>query len=307
MRVLLVPDHPGWAFDHRAKDLMGLGMADIRFDLKYLPDVTAGDCRKYDLVYPMSLSIARKLNDAGVALNKMAAGVTSVRVFEKQLDENRRFKPEFARFVRQLRGVNAWSDEIVRLFRPRFRMFKTRIGIDHRLFSPAPKRKRNRVFTVGWVGNIDRPSYRELKGYDIVLVALKGLDVRLDVRSFRGRYVPRKRMPDFYRSLDCFICSSRSEGLPNPVLEAAACGVPIITTKVGIVPELIRHRKNGIIVPRTAEAIRRETMRLKGDPEMRDQLSRNIRKTVERHWTWDLCKKDWEHFFKSMVEAGKNR
>ena len=41
-------------------------------------------------------------------------------------------------------------------------------------------------------------------------------------------------MPEWYSHIDVLICASESEGTPNPVLEALACGVPVISTHVGI-------------------------------------------------------------------------
>lgn len=301
MKVLLVPDQPGWAFDHRTKDLLAQRWADIQFSSKYQAEIHASEHNNYDLIYPLSLSIARRLHQKGIPLERMATGITSLRVLEKQIIDKKKFRPDFLDFIKNLRGINAWSDEIVQLFKPHCPIFKTRIGIDESLFRPGEKNNRSSVFTVGWVGRIDGAEHRELKGYDIVLKALKGLDLKFVTRTFKEHYVPRVKMVQFYQRLDCFICSSRSEGLPNPVLEAAACGVPIITTKVGIIPELILHQKNGIIVPRTSEAIRKQVQYLMQYPNERYTLGTNIRKTIVADWTWDLCKKDWEIFFKSIV------
>ncbi|MFS0723253.1 glycosyltransferase family 4 protein [Paenibacillus sp. 1P07SE] len=301
MKILLVPDHPGWAFDNRANDLLSLRWNGLRFTKKYQSEVRAKDQKRYDLIYPMSLSVARRLHSAGIPMNKMATGITSLRVFENQFATNGEFKPKFLSFVKQLRGINAWSDEIVTIFKPHCKIYKTRIGIREDQFKPMASKKNRDIFTVGWVGRIDDPKSRELKGYDIVLEALRGLEVKLDIRTFKENYVPRSQMVHFYQNLDCFICSSRSEGLPNPLLEAAACGVPVIATKVGIVPELIRQGKNGLIVSRNATSIRKQVRYLMKHAERRQALGREIRKTIVRDWTWNVCKAEWEAFFKSLL------
>jgi Glycosyltransferase len=303
MKILLVPSNPGWAFDHRARDLMSLRMKGIRFRLKYLREVEPKDRYEYDLIYPLTLDGAKILkNRSGIPYRKMAAGITSLRSIESYRKEGGRFDSDFIKFIKSLRGVNTASDEIVRLFDKQCKVHKTRVGIDDKLFKPASSPPRNKTFTVGWVGRIDKPDYRELKGYDIALSALKGLDAKLKIRTYKENYVPRHKMVSFYQGLDCFLCTSWSEHIPLPILEAAACGVPIITTKVGIVPELIKSKENGIIVSRTPDAIRQAVRHLKENEKERKALGLNVRKTIVSHWTLESCKADWEAFFKSMAQ-----
>ncbi|RSL28965.1 glycosyltransferase [Salibacterium salarium] len=299
MKVLLVPANPRWAFDNRAKDLTSLTFERVNFSMKYAKEVSLTDVNRYDVIYPMSPTIARRLNKTGIPYHKMATGITSVRLYENQLIGGKKFKDSFLHHIKSYRGINAWSNGIIDTFKPHCDIYKTRIGINHKLFKPGTK-KNNKKFTVGWVGRIDKKNYRELKGYDIVLQALKGLNVDLEIRTFTENYVPREKMVGFYQGLDCFICSSKTEGLPNPVLEAASCGVPIISTNVGFVPEIIQHDVNGYIVPRTSAAISKAVRQLMNNPAKRTTFSKNIRRTVVKHWTWGNCKTDWENFFLSI-------
>ena len=56
-----------------------------------------------------------------------------------------------------------------------------------------------------------------------------------------------RRIADIYRSADVFVLPSLSENLPNTIMEAMACGVPSVGFKVGGIPEMIDHRKNGYV------------------------------------------------------------
>lgn len=49
---------------------------------------------------------------------------------------------------------------------------------------------------------------------------------------------------------DIYILPSYNEGLPIAILEAMACGMPVITTPVGGIPELVRDGMNGTLIPR---------------------------------------------------------
>ena len=63
-----------------------------------------------------------------------------------------------------------------------------------------------------------------------------------------------QRMADIYNAADLFVLPSLSENLPNTIMEAMACGVPSVGFKVGGIPEMIDHRKNGYVAEyRSAE------------------------------------------------------
>ena len=81
--------------------------------------------------------------------------------------------------------------------------------------------------------------------------------------TFLGR-VPREQIPDVYRSHDVFVMASTHEGMSNAMLEALACGLPIITTPCEGVAELVGD--NGIIVEQaTGEAIAQAIQQLTVD------------------------------------------
>ncbi|MBU5349522.1 glycosyltransferase family 4 protein [Paenibacillus lautus] len=122
----------------------------------------------------------------------------------------------------------------------------------------------------------------------------------MEIRSLFDNYVPRDKMVEFYQSLDLFICSSRSEHIPMPILEAASSGIPIITTKVGIVPELIKSHRNGIIVKRSA--IREAEQYMIDHPDERRAMGANVRQSILERWRWTDCAKVWEQIFMSLME-----
>lgn len=96
---------------------------------------------------------------------------------------------------------------------------------------------------IGFSGFVDRNSHR--KGDNLVSQLFYGLRESCElIASGAGWPVATKmyrfaELPDYYRSLDVFVCASSIEGIPMPPLEALACGVPVvIPSNVGLLDEL---------------------------------------------------------------------
>lgn len=77
------------------------------------------------------------------------------------------------------------------------------------------------------------------------------------------------------------LCSHR-EGLPVSLMEAAACGVPAVATRVGGIPELVQDGVTGVLTPAgDAPALADGLARLAGDPELRTAMGRAAHQRVE--------------------------
>jgi glycosyltransferase involved in cell wall biosynthesis len=88
--------------------------------------------------------------------------------------------------------------------------------------------------------------------------------------------------------LDLYVNSSISEGISITILEAMAARVPVIATRVGGNPEIVKDGANGVLVPaRSPEALAAAMCSLAGAPDMRQALGREGRRTVERDFRID--------------------
>ncbi|MDQ2975532.1 MAG: glycosyltransferase family 4 protein [Acidobacteriota bacterium] len=98
----------------------------------------------------------------------------------------------------------------------------------------------------------------------------------------------RNDVPAILRSLDLLVLNSKSEAFPLVALEGLACEVPVLSTSVGGVPELITHGETGWLIPagdqhKLVDAI----VSLLEQPELRRGLAVNGRQRVERNFTVD--------------------
>jgi glycosyltransferase involved in cell wall biosynthesis len=78
---------------------------------------------------------------------------------------------------------------------------------------------------------------------------------------------------DLFRSADIFVYPSYHEGMPMAVIEAMACGLPIIATRVGGLPDLVYPGQNGLLVPAgQPDQLANAIQQLVVDPEMRSSM-----------------------------------
>ena len=78
------------------------------------------------------------------------------------------------------------------------------------------------------------------------------------------------------RSSDIFVLPTFSEGLPISLLEAMAAGLPIISTPVGAIPEVIDEGKNGFLIqPGDYEALAEKIVILAKDHKARQEMGKN--------------------------------
>lgn len=86
-----------------------------------------------------------------------------------------------------------------------------------------------------------------------------------------------------YARASIAVLPSYREGLPKALLEAAASGLPMVSTDVPGCREICRHEETGLLVPvRTVEPLADALQRLATDPDLRRRLGANARRTVER-------------------------
>ena len=101
--------------------------------------------------------------------------------------------------------------------------------------------------------------------------------------------VLREDMGDFYRSNHALICASQHEGGPLPVVESLACGRPVITTAVGIVPEIVIDGENGIIIQRKRSNLRDAIEAMLEDKELVNRLASSIGNALDGRYAEQMA------------------
>ena len=117
---------------------------------------------------------------------------------------------------------------------------------------------------------------------------------RLGIRDniiFTG-YFPDKKLPKLYQAADVFAFSTFYENLPFAVLEAMSSGLPIVTTLVGGIPEMIDDGKNGFLVaPFNSKDMSDRILYFLEHPAEASEMALLARKAVEERFDWRLVVK----------------
>jgi len=104
-----------------------------------------------------------------------------------------------------------------------------------------------------------------------------GMGGRLELTGGLAHEVALERLSKFA----ALVMTSRSEGMPLLLLEAMARRIPVVSTAVGGIPEIIEHNVSGLLAEETAESLAAAVLRIQGDAALRSRLIHSGHAKVE--------------------------
>lgn len=144
----------------------------------------------------------------------------------------------------------------------------------------------------------DGPMRRQLESR----AARQGLNGRV---RFLGE---RDDVEHLLRKADVFVRPSLLEGMPLTVLEAMACGLPVIATPVGGTAELVEQGVNGYLVePGCRAELAERLCALLADRDLRREMGRRGRMLVESGYDWDSAAQKTVEVYEQALAIGRNR
>jgi glycosyltransferase involved in cell wall biosynthesis len=128
--------------------------------------------------------------------------------------------------------------------------------------------------------------------------------------TLRGDYVhltgARDDVENLLAAFDTFVLSSKTEGLPLVLLEAMATELPVISSAVGGVPDVIRHDANGVLFPSgDKNALTKELVRLLGSPELGKRLGSEGRRSIAETHSLERMFESYDALYRSVVAANR--
>ncbi len=334
-KVALVVDRPNWAFAFKAAALAET--LTNRYEFQIIPVSDLGQLWRLPLAFKgadlvhffwrghlhamlqpdFRAEVALSLGSWEAYARRYLSGVRfSTGVYDHLLLDDRGIEEYRSVFSNAVVAYSVTSERLNRIYKA-LASYPSPVsvvenGVDLRLFRPQRLERltqtRGRPIVLGWAGNSlwgggpDDP-----KGFhSILLPAVEqltqaGEHFELVVADRLTGQLPREQMPAFYDRLDVFICTSTTEGTPNPVLEAMACGIPVVSTDVGVVREAFGPRQSEFVMgERSIEALSDSLLRLVRNPGLLPGLSNENLRSV-RAWDWSIKAEDFAAFLEHCL------
>jgi len=137
----------------------------------------------------------------------------------------------------------------------------------------------------------------ELEKHQAMVAGMPELAQRVNFLGASGN------VTEILNALDVFVLPSLLEGMSNTILEAMACGVPVVATRVGGNPELVREGKTGwLFAPADVKALVERLADFAAHPEMRSSFGGAARERVEGEFSLQGMIKNYSNLYLEMAE-----
>lgn len=206
------------------------------------------------------------------------------------------WKPVIPTNINDFRGVRKFDNDMTRILFVGRLVKQKNIEMLIDVIARMVKNKISRPYKFTIIGK------GPLQGYLLASIKEKGLSDAVEYIEEASR----KEMVDFYQASDIFILCSNYEGFPKVFMEAAAAGLPIVTTKVSGVANLVRDGVSGFVVP-IGEAIEFSVKlgELIDDVELRRKMSAEASRYFWENYSVESMLKQQKMIF-DFVDVGNS-
>jgi len=146
-----------------------------------------------------------------------------------------------------------------------------------------------------------------LRDRKLVFIALGDNSPPERVGETEVRFVPHQRDPSvvalYYQAADVYLHAARADTFPNAILEALACGTPVVATAVGGIPEQVTDGTDGFLTPvGDSEAMASKICCLLSNSELRLNMGENAAKKARQYFDLDRQVGDYISWYRNVIE-----
>lgn len=334
-KIALIIDTQGWAFHNIAKQLVNY--LQEYYDIDIIPgDIFHGNmvklfiyCKKYDLIHFLWRGYLSLIDNESMDYYIKSIGMSKHDFYNEYI-----YSKNITTTVCDhlyLNEIESWRTKEIFKYVKNYITTSRKIfeiysnlneinnpeqvindGVDLNLYIPKNLQRFENIneLVIGWVGNsefTDSDMDSDLKGLNTIIIPAieelknEGYKVVLKTADRKNGMIKQQDMPEYYSSIDVYVCASKTEGTPLPVLESMACGVPVISTDVGIVRECFGEKQfNYILSERSKDSLKEKIKELYNDKSKLMELSKENLKQI-KNWSWENIAKQYKVFFENNL------
>lgn len=334
-KIALICDTPNWAFSNIAKSIKKELSQKYQIDIEYI--VNYKDIndfykiileKKYDLIHFFWRIIPCEFLDQDLKnieeilrnIQLISKTVITSSVYDHAYIDKESIKKYFNKFNTVVDYYTVSSKKLYDIYISNESIKKPSCtiqdGVDLDIFYPINLSRFNKPkkdLVIGWVGNSKWSIKKgdDIKGVNTIIkpaiktLKNKGLNIIENFADRNIKYIPLDKMVNYYSKIDVLICASEFEGTPNPILEAMACGIPIISTDVGIVSEVFGKKQKNFIINRNKDDLMSKIEFLYNNREIIKELSKENINQIKNFTRLNESKK-WLSFFEKSLKQKQN-
>jgi len=293
-KLLLLTDVKGWAWWIKSEYIKKYLKPYYDIDIKSLVDDRKRpiNYKKYDLYFTYGYSYVNNITRA--PFERRISGITAHRPLNVIINKMKRVGWTHANSVllyQELKSIHK-------------NCFYVPNGVDSELFKPNEEIRPKNELVFGHIGK--KSPKKGQAEYIEPAINKSGVKYYSHYNNYKSK-VPHNKMPDMYRNFDVFLCASTEDGTPCPALEAAASGIPIISNKIGNMPELIENYETGILLEKKDIDLYVDAIKwCRNNPDKVAEMGRNIRKKIETEWTWELMARNYLRMFDYILQIERD-
>lgn len=294
-RILKVIDQFGWAYHFIAMEQQKYSVHQI--DYVRLMDLPRLDLNRYDIIYFSSPGMGHKQINNQIIRTKQEYNkeLKIIGGYAGETDLTYNY-PDLVVSIssRHLLKLSIMYPGKPIIFLPEC--------VDTNFFTPTSKTEES--FIVGYAGRTSIVKRTHL---------LEKLDFSIKMKTDHGdQFFTEDRtlepMKEFYSSIDCLVLVSSSECTPKVILEAMACGLPVVSTAVGSIPLLLSDDWMVPALPENlcVQEMNKKLQLLKNNPELRAAVGKHNREWVLKYFSWETRQSVWDNVFNAVYKGDYN-
>ena len=203
-------------------------------------------------------------------------------------------------------------------------------GIDLTVFAPAPRQEIRKKLNIPQearvlhiaANGIRKNTWKDYQtmqaaiekvalswqGVPLLFLALGENAPRERIGETEIRFIPhqrdRKAVAEYYQAADIYIHAARADTFPTTILEALACGLPVVATAVGGIPEQVEDGVTGFLVPsKDSQAMAERILLLLGNDVMRGQFSVQAAEAARRKYDLNRQVDDYLVWYEQILSS----